>query len=97
MTVNKNDPSSEDRATGAPATSTVLSAGTAAKRTMLVRVMPGRRMGHARCAAVAPEVYKLDESGYLQMPVTEIVPEQGDLARRGARACPERAIEVTPQ
>ena len=97
MTVNKSDLSSEDRAIGAPAASAVLYAGTAAKRTMIVRVLPGRCMGHARCASVAPEVYKLDENGYLQMASTEIAPEQGDLARRGARACPERAIEVTPQ
>lgn len=59
-----------------------------------VGVLPGRCMGHARCAAVAPCVYKLDESGYLQMPLTDVAAQQQALALRGARACPERAIKV---
>lgn len=61
---------------------------------MKVRVIPGRCSGHARCAAVAPEVYVLDDDGYNVMGETDIAPALQDLARRGARACPERAIEV---
>jgi ferredoxin len=53
-------------------------------------------MGHARCAAMAPNVYKLDENGYVDIPDGSTVAE--DLrgqALDGAGACPERAISVT--
>jgi ferredoxin len=59
-----------------------------------VRVIEGKCSGHARCAAVAPEVYVLDDEGYLVMAPTDIAPGLEGQARRGARACPERAIEV---
>ncbi|MFI1927964.1 MULTISPECIES: ferredoxin [unclassified Streptomyces] len=50
--------------------------------------------GHARCAAVAPELFRLDEDGYA-LPIDGEVPqglEQG--ARDGETACPERAVTV---
>jgi len=50
--------------------------------------------GHARCAAVAAEVYRLDDDGYCISDGDTIAPEHEALARRGARACPERAIEI---
>ncbi|MBE9373299.1 ferredoxin [Saccharopolyspora sp. HNM0983] len=50
--------------------------------------------GHARCAATAPEVYELDESGFA-LPIDDAVPDAlADEAREGAMACPERAIRV---
>jgi ferredoxin len=53
-----------------------------------------RCSGHARCAALAPEVYRLDEEGYLGEPtLTEGSERQ---AERGAMACPEGAITVQP-
>lgn len=61
---------------------------------MKVRVIEGRCSGHARCAAVAPDIFVLNDDGYLEMPETIVAPEYEALARRGARACPERAIEV---
>lgn len=61
---------------------------------MRIRVIKGKCSGHARCAAVAPEVFLLNDDGYLEIPETLVPPEQEALARRGARACPERAIEV---
>jgi ferredoxin len=51
--------------------------------------------GHARCNAAAPEVYELDDAGYLA--VTEIVVPAGmeEAASEGADMCPERAITIT--
>jgi len=50
--------------------------------------------GHARCAAVAPEVFTLNDDGYIGFAEKEITPEQLALARRGVRACPERALTL---
>jgi ferredoxin len=61
---------------------------------MKIRVVPGRCTGHARCAAVAPEIYKLDDDGYIAMEETQVDVADQALAQRGARACPERAIEI---
>ena len=51
--------------------------------------------GFAKCNAVAPEVYELDESGYLlappQIPLDASLREAAEL---GAEACPRRAIEI---
>ncbi len=61
---------------------------------MKVRVIGGKCSGHARCAAIAPEVFVLNDDGYLDIDETVVASELEALARRGARACPERAIEV---
>ena len=50
--------------------------------------------GHARCAATAPEVFELDESGYALPFEGEIPPALEEQAREGAYACPERAITI---
>ena len=50
--------------------------------------------GHARCAAVAPEIFTLDDNGYISFSEKEVSPDQLALARRGARACPERALTL---
>jgi ferredoxin len=61
---------------------------------MKIRVIEGKCSGHARCAAVAPEIFLLNDDGYLEIAETNIPADQEGLARRGARACPERAIEI---
>lgn len=59
-----------------------------------VKVDTGLCSGHARCAAVAGDVYRLDDDGYC-ISDGDIVPQDLEMsARRGARACPERAIEL---
>jgi ferredoxin len=50
--------------------------------------------GHARCNVVAGEIYRLDESGYCISNGDTVSSGQEELARRGARACPERAITL---
>lgn len=50
--------------------------------------------GHARCASVSPELFRLNDDGYIDMDDFEVSPGQEELARKGARACPERALRV---
>lgn len=61
---------------------------------MKIVIAKTRCVGHARCAAVAPDLYRLDDDGYIASDGFEVPPGQEDLARRGARACPERIIQV---
>lgn len=61
---------------------------------MRIHVDTDRCSGHARCRAAAPDVYELDELGYNVTPVKEVVSELEEAARRGADACPERAIAI---
>jgi ferredoxin len=61
---------------------------------MKIRVQKSACVGNARCAAVSEVLYKLDDEGYIA--TDEIVVPEGMelLARRGARACPERIITI---
>jgi ferredoxin len=54
-----------------------------------------RCAGHARCAAVSEMLFELDANGYICF-AEKIVPEGlQELARRGIRACPERALKLS--
>jgi ferredoxin len=61
---------------------------------MRIIVDTKRCSGHARCVAVAPHVYVLNDDGYNETPVSEVKPGFEEEAKRGARACPERAITL---
>jgi ferredoxin len=61
---------------------------------MRIHVDTERCSGHARCQALAPEVYELDELGYNVTSLKEVAPELAESARRGAAACPEQAITI---
>ena len=61
---------------------------------MKIRVHNELCQGHARCAAVAAEIFQLDEAGYIQPRDIDVTPVQEANARRGARACPEKALVV---
>jgi ferredoxin len=63
-------------------------------RKMKVRIDKARCVGNARCWAIAPDLYPLDDDGYIAIEEFEVPAGQEALARRGARACPERVIEV---
>ena len=54
-------------------------------------------VGHARCAAVAPDLYTLDAEGYIAIDGFDVPAGQEALAQRGARACPERVIKVVEE
>jgi ferredoxin len=61
---------------------------------MKVSADPARCQGHARCNAICPEVFELDEDGFVVL----LTPSPGDelaVAVNDAVAnCPERAISV---
>jgi ferredoxin len=50
--------------------------------------------GHARCNAVAPELYELDSNGYCSIGELDVPAALEHQAREGAAACPERAISI---
>ena len=61
---------------------------------MRVQVDRSRCQGHARCWAEAPDLSQLDDDGYSAVDDFAVPPELEDTARRGAAACPERAIAI---
>ncbi len=62
---------------------------------MKIAVDTGKCMGHARCNAVAPDAFDLDDDGYVL--VTErAIRVQADDLRNAAASCPEQAISVEP-
>jgi ferredoxin len=54
----------------------------------------GKCQGHARCNALAPEVFDLDDLGYVSTPSGEVPESLENKARTGAAACPEQALSV---
>lgn len=61
---------------------------------MKIKVRTGFCAGHARCAAVAPELFDLDPDGYIGFSEKAVPAGQEAAALRGARACPERALLI---
>lgn len=60
-----------------------------------VRVDPDKCQGHARCKALAPELFDLDEYGNAHEHDDGAVPEGLEDKAWNARAnCPESAIDV---
>jgi ferredoxin len=59
-----------------------------------IRVVVESCRGHARCAAVAPDVYVLDDDGYNRTAEKVVESQQRSSALRGQSACPERIITV---
>jgi ferredoxin len=50
--------------------------------------------GHAQCNATAPELFTLDDDGYVAIDEIDVPAGSEDLARRGVAACPERALQI---
>ena len=61
---------------------------------MKIVVDKSRCSGHARCAATAPDLYELDDLGYVAIDELEVPAGMEKQAQDGAAACPERAITV---
>lgn len=61
---------------------------------MRIEVDAERCQGHAMCVLKGPDIYELDDSGYNRMAVVEVRKGLEEQARRGAGACPERAIRI---
>jgi ferredoxin len=51
--------------------------------------------GHARCNAIAPDLYELDDNGYCAITELQVPPDREADAQAGAGECPERAITIT--
>jgi ferredoxin len=60
-----------------------------------VTVDPARCVGHARCNATAPDVFDLDDDGYVVPFDGEVPPALEPRARAGIDACPERALTAS--
>ena len=63
-----------------------------------VIVDKGKCQGHARCYALEPSFFDLDEEGYINFEKKQVPPD-GDVSRikRGVNACPERALKFVPE
>ena len=59
-----------------------------------VRVHPGLCEGWGNCHRWSPEVYPLDDEGYIAIHMLEVPPELARRAWGGADACPAQAISV---
>lgn len=59
-----------------------------------IRIDKAACVGNARCWSVSEELFPLDDDGYISVEEIDVPPGMEDLARRGARACPERVIEI---
>lgn len=63
---------------------------------MRVVVPEGLCQGHGQCTMAAPDIYILDDDGYVEADGSEVPPGEEARAERGASACPERAITLLP-
>jgi ferredoxin len=61
---------------------------------MKIRIEKSACAGNARCAAVSAELFPLDDDGYIAVEEVEVPAGMEDLARRGARACPEKIVVI---
>ncbi|MCW2622121.1 MAG: ferredoxin [Frankiales bacterium] len=52
--------------------------------------------GHARCNAMAPEVFELDDDGYIATRSGEIPAGLEAKAKIGVDSCPEQALSLIP-
>jgi ferredoxin len=57
-----------------------------------ISLRPGACSGHARCNAIAPTLFPLDDEGYSALRMAIVPPGQETDARKGADTCPEHAI-----
>ena len=64
---------------------------------MKIVIDRSRCTGHARCAAIDPELYILDDDGYIASDGFDVPEGKEASAKRGARACPERVISVVEE
>lgn len=62
---------------------------------MRVSVDEDRCQGHARCWAICPEVFDLDDEGHAVVVQPDVPAELEARAREAADNCPERAITVS--
>ena len=57
-----------------------------------VHVDNSKCSGHARCYAVDPELFPIDDSGYSSLEPRVVAPHEEQAVREGIAACPENAL-----
>ena len=62
---------------------------------MKVLVDVAKCQGHARCVAVAADLFELNSDGFNDRPVWPVPEGQEALARRAVNACPERVLRLS--
>jgi ferredoxin len=58
-----------------------------------IRIDPDKCQGHARCFALAPQLFAVDDYGQASVIVDEVPPELEEQATLAIANCPEYAIE----
>ena len=61
---------------------------------MRVRVDHERCEGHARCNAINPELFELDDVGYSSVDSLDVPADREKDARAAVANCPEMAISI---
>lgn len=61
---------------------------------MKVIVSREKCSGHARCFAMGPDVYDLDDEGYIAITECDVPSHLEQQAVDGAESCPEGAIRI---
>lgn len=62
---------------------------------MQLHVDNSKCQGHARCNAIAPELFVLDDLGYVATPSGPVPAELEAHAKKGVAACPEQALTIS--
>jgi ferredoxin len=61
---------------------------------MKIVVDQSKCTGHARCNAVAPDLYEVDDNGYCALTELQVPADRESDAKAGAGECPEQAISI---
>lgn len=61
---------------------------------MKISIEKSACVGNARCAAIAEDLFPLDDDGYISIEGFDVPEGREADAKRGARSCPERIIKV---
>lgn len=61
---------------------------------MQVKVDGSKCQGHARCWALAPQLFHLNDEGYMETSVIDVPADLELAASRAVRGCPERALTL---
>jgi ferredoxin len=68
------------------------------KTRLFARIVGERCQGHARCVAIAPELFELDELGNAHARLHGLVPKSLEAKAWLAKAnCPELALDIIEQ
>lgn len=61
---------------------------------MRIHLEQGKCSGHARCFAVDPDLFPIDDSGYSTITDHDVAPGDEATVREGVAACPELALSL---